>query len=377
MSLQASAAIALMKTEFLRPRFDGARFDEHTLPLEVARDLAAYETLVIEVAKHLYKQEHPDRVRVLRGFGDDFHLHLERVDVGSAQPMLSVVTVGGLQLEAGVGDYFSRARDLISECIAATEGQLPAAFPRHLLTYFNRIGRSLRPDESMHLPRAAGEAAVLTPERRKNLVLAADKFYEREIDLSGTIGEADWEKSTFRLRLFDGSQIVVPMPQSFHGIAREYGGRQRHQVTVKGIGAYDSWERLDKVLSADAFEIQPNYQLAARFEALSNLNDGWLDGGAVAPDKEKLLLVADRVVRLFPDHLPPPVVVPTPDGNLLFEWDGKGEPSLDVRLRDMNAEFHAFTSGAAEVEASFLLSEENAWQQFFAFLDEHLRRRPT
>ena len=43
-----------MKTEFLKPRFTGARFDEHTLPVDVARDLAAYEELVIELAKHLW-----------------------------------------------------------------------------------------------------------------------------------------------------------------------------------------------------------------------------------------------------------------------------------------------------------------------------------
>lgn len=366
-----------MKTHFLQPRFDGARFDEHTLPLEVARDLAAYESLVIELAKHLYKEEHPDRVRVLRGFGADFHLHLERVDGGSAQPLLSVVTAGGLPLEAGVGDYFSRARDLISDCIASADGQLPDAFPRVLLTFFNRIGRSLRNDESMHLPRAAGEAAVLTPDRRKNLVLAADKFYEREIELSGTIGEADWEKSTFRLRMGDGSQIVIPMPESFHASAREFGGRSRHQVTVKGIGAYDSWERLDKVLSTESLEVQPNYQLAARFDAFSNLVDGWLDGEGLAPNKEKLAIVSDQFVRKFPDQLTLPSVVPTPEGNLLFEWAFVNDPSVDLNLNDMIAEFHAFTEGGAEVEERFSLEKDTAWVQFFAFLDANLDRRPA
>jgi S-methylmethionine-dependent homocysteine/selenocysteine methylase len=72
-----------MKTEFIQPRFDGARFAEHTLPLEVAKDLAAYETLVVELAKHLYLQDHPGRQRVPKGFDADFHLHLEKVDDGT------------------------------------------------------------------------------------------------------------------------------------------------------------------------------------------------------------------------------------------------------------------------------------------------------
>lgn len=46
-----------MKIEFLQPKFDGARFTEHTLPLEVVRDLAAYEELVTELAKRLFLSE--------------------------------------------------------------------------------------------------------------------------------------------------------------------------------------------------------------------------------------------------------------------------------------------------------------------------------
>jgi hypothetical protein len=45
-----------MKSEFLHPRFDDARFAEHTLPLEVARDLAAYETLVVALLKRLARR---------------------------------------------------------------------------------------------------------------------------------------------------------------------------------------------------------------------------------------------------------------------------------------------------------------------------------
>jgi hypothetical protein len=125
-----------MKSEFLQPKFDGARFREHTLPLEVARDLTAYETLVVELAKQLYIQDHPDRQRVPKGFAADFHLHLERVDDGSAKPLLSVVVAGGLAFGAGA-TYFERARDLITACVAAPDGQLPTAFPRALLGHFN------------------------------------------------------------------------------------------------------------------------------------------------------------------------------------------------------------------------------------------------
>jgi len=366
-----------MKSQFLQPRFDGARFVEHTLPLEVARDLAAYETLVIEVAKHLYIQAHPERVRVPKGFAADFHLHLERVDDGCARPLLSVVTAGALALSVGANGYFEQARELITQCIAAPDGQLPPTFPRTLLAHFNQVGRSLRADESMELPSAGGAPAVLTPARRKHLVLAADTVYEREIELSGTIGEADWEKSTFRLRLADGSQAVIPMPESFHPQARKYGGRNRHQVTVKGIATFNSWDELQKMISAESLEIQPDYQLAARFDVLAELADGWLDGKGIAPDQTKLAAIAEKMIGHFPEQLPLPAIAPTPEGNLLLEWDAPGDPSVDLHLDSMRAAFHAFQPDETEIEHEILLTAEASWGQFFTFLNERIQQRPA
>lgn len=361
-----------MKIEFIQPRFDGRRFDEHTLPVEVARDLAAYETLVIELAKHLYLNEHADRKRVPKGFAADFHLHIDRIDDGSARPLLSVVVAGVLGLTGGAGTYFERSRDLISECIASPEGQLPNNFPRELLYHFNQIGRSLRSDETFEIPRAGASPAVLTPERRKRLVLAAEGVYEREIDLVGSIGEADWEKSSFRLRLSNGSQTTVAMPESFHSKAREFGGRPRHQVNFKGIAAFDSYDNLQKVVSVDSLEIQPNYELVKRLDELSELKDGWLDGDGLAPDADLLALVSEQFASHFPERVPLPAIVPTPQGNILLEWVFPGHPSVDIFLSESIAEFHSFGVDGVEIEREFRLGNDQAWGQFFAFLSEHL-----
>lgn len=366
-----------MKTEFIQPRFDGARFAEHTLPLEVAKDLAAYETLVVELAKHLYLQDHPERQRVPKGFDADFHLHLEKVDDGSAKPMLSVVAAGVLALGSGGNTYFEKARDLITECVQAPEGQLPESFPRKLLSHFNQIGRSLRDDECMELPGDGDTAAVLTPDRRKHLVLASDRVYQREVALSGTIVEADSEKSTFRLRLLDGRQAVIPMPESFHPQARDYWGRSHVLITVKGVAAYDSWDNLQKVVSAESFDIQHNYQLSAAFDALSELQDGWLDGEGLAPNKEQLSAVAEEIISGFPEHLTLPMVVPTPEGNLLLEWNVPGSPSVDIDLASLKAEFHAFTPDDGEKEKTFDLSVSEQWTVFFNFLESNVGEVPA
>lgn len=169
-----------MKIEFLKPRFTGPRFDMHTLPVDVARDLAAYEELVIELAKHLWLTDHPSRERVSKGFEKGFSLHLEgMIEDGSAKPLLAWVTSGALALAGANASYFEQARDLVAECVSASANNLPLPdkFPKNLLDYFNVFGRSLRDGEAVDLPRPSAPAAVLNPERRKALVLAARKVY--------------------------------------------------------------------------------------------------------------------------------------------------------------------------------------------------------
>lgn len=364
-----------MKSEFIQPRFEGSRFAEHTLPLDVARDLAAYETLIVELAKRLYLKDNPERQRVPKGFGSEFHLHIERLDDGSARPQLAIVTAGELALgSGGFNTYFERARDLVTECIAASADSLPIDFPRDLLGHFNQVGRSLQQDESMEIPGSGGVTATLTPDRRKQLVLAADTVYEKEIEISGTIGEIDWEKKSFRLRLLDGTKVEnIPLPDSFHADARKYGGRHRHLVTLRVVGAFDSWDRMQKVIAVNTpIDVQEDFRLAARFDELKTLKDGWHDGQGVAPQPDILDVIAAKLIGHFPEKLPLPAIVPTPEGNLLFEWDAPGDASIDLDLSESKVYFHAFGPDQKDIEREFDLSTSEGWQLVFEALTQFL-----
>jgi len=362
-----------MKIEFSQPRFTGTRFDEHTLPVDVARDLAAYESLIVDLAKHLYLQEHPERQRVPKGFAADFRLDIERIDEGSTKPMLALVMAGALALQGGERDYFERARELVAECIAAPVAALPEDFPKELLGYFNQFGRSLRADEALELPvQRGGNSARLTQEKRKELVLAADQVYQKEVDLAGSIAEVDWEKSSFRLRLADGGQINVTMPDSFHNKAREFGGKTRHLVSLKGVATFDSWDRLQKLVSVDSLEVTKNYAISTRFDEISQLENGWFEGIGLAPDADALACVSEKLIIDYPEKLPLPQIAPKQDGNLLLEWNVEGDPSLDIDLANSQASFHAFGTLNEDVERDFNL-DAAGWQALFAFLGENIK----
>ena len=123
-----------------------------------------------------------------------------------------------------------------------------------------------------------------------------------------------------------------------------------------------------KVISVESLEIQPDYQLAARFDALLALADGWLDGRGIAPDKTKLAAISEQMVGHYSDELPLPAIVPTPEGNLLFEWDAPGDPSVDLHLESMRAAFHAFQPNETGTEQEILLTTAASWGVFFSFL---------
>ena len=91
---------------------------------------------------------------------------------------------------------------------------------------------------------------------------------------------------------------------------------------------------------------------------LGATEDGWHDDQGLAPQKETLNVIANQIIRHFPEKLPLPAIVPTPEGNLLFEfeWSVPGDPSLDVRVSDLRAELYAFWDGADDIEREFALS---------------------
>ncbi len=365
-----------MKTEFLKPRFTGARFDAHTLPVGVARDLAAYEELIIELAKHLWLSEHPGRERVPRGFEKGFSLHLEgMIEAGSAKPLLSCVVAGALALQGGNNDYFGQARDLIADCISASAaGQaLPAKFPRKLLDHFNDFGRSLRDGASLELPRAVG-VAQLTPERRKQLVLDAERVYSKDVELTGRVGEIDWEKQTFRLRLEAGTAVTVQLPEHFGELARQAGGKDRTVVAIRGVGVYDAFDRLQKITETRHFELLPNQTLAAQIDELSDLQAGWMEGKGKAPDKDQLAWTSDRLVTSFPESLPFPHIGPTPEGGLFLEWIQKPwRVSAELLLPSHRCELQAAnTTTGKTINKDCDLDQVGAWPEVYAFVRDHL-----
>ena len=323
-----------MGSEFIAPKFEGGRFNNKSLPLNIASDLFAYEELIEDLAEYLWKKENPNRKSLPPGFTANFDLHIERIEKGSSVPILSLMSAASLAFDAPIQDFHTKARDIVSEVVASTSGAIPEDFPIGLLERFRKIGKSLKKDEFMLLPRAGTSSpAKLDPVRRKALVAAGEKTYRRTVPLEGSVGQIDWDHNSFRLNMSNGVHRQIPADAGFFSSLEsleKLGGNRRHRVTVSAVVLFDSSGNIKKIIEVKSIEVQQNAEIHARINHLSTMADGWLGDGSKAPKMSLNALFFSQLVERYPAGARMPAIFPTPEGNILMEWDAEGNPSLEI-----------------------------------------------
>ena len=350
---------------FIQPRFVGPRFEGHTLPLSAAKDLAAYEELVLELAKHLFRQKNQDRVRLPKGFANGFSLHIQRIDDGSAKPALVAMMLAG-QLFSTLPAEITEAKDLINSVIATEAGQpFPAAFPKDHYSYFNRIGRSLEEGEFIEwLPDSPTNKTVLTPTKRKRLVLAHRETYQAEVNVVGSVEELDAKKKTGTLRTLDNEPVTFVFDDPFFSDLKDALGNPVLHARVRGVGVFDVNDRLGSITEIEQLECLPHYRLVSGIDKLSALADGWLEGRGVAPKPDDLTWLGNEMAKSFPESLAYPSVAPSEEGNVILEWIlPHARIELEVNFADKKLELYASNiTPDGFVEESFGIDQ---WQQAF------------
>lgn len=356
----------MTKEPFIQPRFVGPRFEQSTLPLSVAKDLAAYEELVLELAKHLFRQKQQDRVRIPKGFANDFSLHLEKIGDGSAMPAL-VAMMAGAQLFSSLPVEITEAKELINAVIATEEGQpFPAAFPKDLYSYFNRVGRSLKEGEQIQwAPDSPTNKTVLTQAKRIRLASAHRETYEAEADVVGLVEELDAKKKTGLLRTVGKAVIPFVFDDPFFADLKEALGNPVIHVRARGIGVFDVSKRLNSIIEIDQLECLPHFKLVSAIDGLSSLKDGWLEGHGIAPKSEDLNWLTNEVAKSFPESLEHPSVAPTEEGHVIFEWmQPHARIELEISFADQKLELYSTNLTTNQfVEETFTVEQ---WEAAFS-----------
>lgn len=141
----------------LHMKFDGGRFEQNAFPASALAEVSRLSRLFIALAEDLWREDHPDRVRLPKGFGRRFELFLRDVTPGSAVPVLespAILAESDEQLDIGGAprsdsELARDAADAVSEAFISivSTGGLPQAFPEKAKREIPRLFSTLEPSE--------------------------------------------------------------------------------------------------------------------------------------------------------------------------------------------------------------------------------------
>lgn len=356
--------------EFLSPRLVGQRFENHAIPLELLKDLAVIEELVIEIAKWLYLEDHIERRRVPRGFTAGVGLKLTGVAEGSAVPIIALFTDTSMLFPSQGQQYFENARERIIKAIDNAEQGLPVTehLPERVLGYFDRIGRSLHDNEAIEFnPKDRLRPARLDKVTRRNLLLgsASIQNWTEEVRLHGCVPEVDQDRMTFQLQVINGPKVGAPIETQHLATVIEAMAGYFHgtRVLLEGIGRYNRSGRLQSIDAVEHISILDANDVGARIEELRGLKNGWLDGKGFSLSADGLTWFSQSFEMRYPGDLPLPFIYPTAEGGIQAEWSvSTHEISLEIDLDAQTGEWHDFdiTTGEADMQA-LSLAQPEAW----------------
>lgn len=336
-----------MKKPLLEPRFLGRRFDDHTIPLELLKDIAVLEEFIIAVAKWLFVQEH-GRVRSPKGFTAPLQISLSAINEGSAKPAIVFEyedPASGL-FPAANEDYFSRAVSAIGNAIDAAERNqvITDHLPSNLLGYFDRFGRGLLDGETLEFFPDAHRPARLTKVTRRRLLMASgNEDITDSVTVRGRISELDQAKMSFEIQLCNGRKITAPVDTIHLETILEAtkGYRSGVKVSISGIARFDRHERLDSfAVIEDAVILETNDPLA-RLDELRLLKPGWLEGNGRVPAADDFDWLESFLGTSYPASLPTPFIYPTEAGGIQLEWrTGNQDLSFEIDFSSRIGEVH-------------------------------------
>ncbi len=341
----------------LEPHFEGRRFRNQTLPFALLRDLEALQGIILEIAKSDYKQSHPNRQRIPRGFSGQLELHLSTRG-GSFVAEVALITDDAL-LE-GCDPRMQRARsacDRFLEVLAHVQEQRqgpPPSLPDTAWPYVEKFGRGLHQDEGIRMASTKSVEVRLTREIRRELLLSrpGSKPLTEEIEVVAKVVDVRPRDHLMPIELKDGRVILCVINDQQVADLRDVrvGDFGERWALISGIGMLDTSQQLLRLEEADSIELLDPLDPIVQIEQLRQLPAGWLDGQGVPPSGQLL----DQISAWLESHLRGeqfPRLYPTPEGGVEAEWlIGRLDLSIEFVPGSNTVQWHAMDLDRNTVE---------------------------
>lgn len=346
-----------MNSTAIRPKFTGARFDAHALPVSCMKDLIALEEIYRVLAIASWVKGNPDRQRIPRNFREQLTLSLRNLEEGSVVCNMVLPQTAAKQRDFLDNDILESAEKLLLKLLDGMEkakearSSIPNRFRPELAGLFDKFGRGLREDEKIIFENKHGNLYEYNNQKRLAIteLLSEQKKYTKEKYYIGfNRGMHNDNKPTVAFETVTGDSISVifgedgDTEEQWELLHKAFPPPSRCNtipLVLYGIGYYTSGQlKQIKLSSVDILEEgSPIWQL----EKLKTLKKGWLNGEGVAYSDETIDALQVRLEDMLNARNKNPAIFPLADGGVSFEWnDERYDISLEVAADLQSAYWH-------------------------------------
>ena len=242
--LTGKVVIMVRTRELVRHTFNGGRFLDHGIVVEALQDVLNYKNLVVEVAKELWRRNHPDRVRMRRNIDEAFCLRFYAVEQNCATiPLVRTLPTDEQIALWQVEDELDDAVDLVCRTIdaASDDNAIPAEFPKELLKHFNDYGTTLHDDEWIeHRPQRSGRKCRYDYVAKQRLIRWIAEPYEDRVDVTGTVTMARVNRPRMAIEI-DGREVEAKFSlEDEEAITTALKDHETAKLRVMGRGQFSA-----------------------------------------------------------------------------------------------------------------------------------------
>ena len=345
-----------MNSTAIRPKFTGARFDAHALPVSCMKDLIALEEIYRVLAIASWVKGNPDRQRIPRNFREQLTLSLRNLEEGSVVCNMVLPQSTAKQRDFFDNDILESAKKLFLKLLDGKEkakealSSIPNRFRPGLAGLFDKFGRGLREDEKIIFENEHGNLYEYNNQKRLAIteLLSEQKKYTKEKYYIGFNRGMHNDRLTVDFETVTGESVSVIFGEDgdteeqrelLHEAFPPPSRSRTIPLALYGIGYYTNGQlKQIKLSSVDILEEgSPVWQL----ERLKTLEKGWLDGEGSTYSNEAIDALQDRLEDMLNARNKNPAIFPLADGGVSFEWnDERYDISLEVAADLQSAYWH-------------------------------------
>lgn len=192
--------------------FQGERFAGASLEVECLSELISLKSIVVGIAKNIWKLRNPKAKKLPNHFKENFNLLMFEISEGSAVvPLERQFTLGENEIPFDSDDEFDEAAEVFVEAISSVRNGhgMPEQMPKSVLFEFENYGKFLRDDESflIEYPRTK-KVATYNADIRNELKQWQPSSYQDTHCIEGELRMVDVDTHKFKLLTTSGQRLT-------------------------------------------------------------------------------------------------------------------------------------------------------------------------